>query len=103
MQQSPYLQQLMQATQAPVQQPSIDPAMLAQVIQRRKADPAAPRGLSAAVQNVKGLPGQVMGNLRQAGQNVMNVPQTLGEIPGQVGANLAQLPGLFGLGQRGIR
>lgn len=111
MDRSPYLAQVLaQMGQAPPAAPQqgIDPAMIAQVLMQKKANPEQPRGLGQAMQNLRGVPqrlgqvpGNVVGNLRQAGQNLAGLPQTLGAIPGQVGANLGQLPGLFGLGRRG--
>lgn len=93
---SPYLAQAMAALAQtaqppPQQQPGIDPAMLAQVLQQRKAFQAANPGQSSLGHN-----------LGQAVQNVQGLPQRLGAIPGQVGANLQQLPGLLGLGARGL-
>ena len=38
-------------------------------------------------------------NLKQAGRNVMALPETMAAIPGGVAGNIAQLPGLFGLGK----
>jgi hypothetical protein len=107
MDQSPYLQQLMQmAGQPPAPaQPAIDPAMLMQVMQQRKIDGGLPgqppmpgqapmaHGLGQSIQNLRQLPqrigaipGNVAGNLQQAGQNIQGLPN--------------QLAGLFSLGGR---
>lgn len=95
---SPYLAQVlaqMGQAPAPTPHPGIDPAMLAQVMQQRKANPDQPRGLGQAMQNLRGVP-------QRLGQIPSNVMANLQGLPGQVGNNLGQIPGLLGLGRRGV-
>lgn len=105
MDRSPYLAQVLaEMGQAPAQpqQPAIDPAMIAQVLMQKKAGPEQPRGLGQAMQNLKGVPqrlGQVPGNVMG---NIRAIPGNIRAIPGDIGASFGQLPGLLGLGRRGV-
>lgn len=102
MDRSPYLAQALaamgQAPQQAPQQQGIDPAMLAQVVQQRRAGQIDGQPVNQGAYNIGA-------NLQQAGRNLMGAPgrvaQAVQGVPGAIG----QVPGnvIAGLGNLGIQ